>query len=41
MKLEKTIKSEMKQTVLHGMEKVAAKYFESMNNQIAQVLFRY
>ena len=37
MKLEKTIKAEMKQTVLHGMEKVAAKYFESMNNQIAQV----
>ena len=37
MKLEKTIKNEMKQTVLHGMEKVASKYFENMNTQIAQV----
>ena len=37
MKLEKTIKAEMKQTVLPGMEKVACKYFDSLNNQVAQV----
>ncbi|XP_066936183.1 enhancer of mRNA-decapping protein 4-like isoform X2 [Clytia hemisphaerica] len=36
MKLEKTIRTEMKQTVLAGMEKMTAKYFESLNNQVAQ-----
>ena len=37
MKLEKTIKTEMKQTVLQGMERVTAKYFDGLNNQVAQV----
>lgn len=37
MKLEKTIKTEMKHSVLQGMERITAKYFEGLNNQVAQV----
>ena len=39
MKLEKTIKTEMKQTVLQGMERVTAKHFEGINDQVAQVKY--
>lgn len=38
IKLEKTIKGEMKQTVLNGLERIQREYFEKLTNQIAQKL---
>lgn len=37
IKLEKTIKQEMKQTVTTSLEKLHSKYMDGINNQIAQV----
>ena len=37
IKLEKTIKYEMNQTVLNTLEKAQTKFFENISNQIAQV----
>lgn len=37
IKLEKTVKNEMKQTVLSGLEKMQAKHLENSSNLIAQV----
>ena len=40
IKLEKTVKNEMKQTVLSGLEKMQAKHLENSSNLIAQVPLR-
>lgn len=37
MKLEKTVKSEMKQSVVPAMDRTMSNYFENIEKQVAQV----